>query len=123
MLLSIPYVPPAIFAVEDGPHRRVPRVLIAPPRYIQGDRILEHLGRYLSLIPSTRAALLISAGGQQRDGARLVASLRQAAIDAVVVTFQGECSVEEVTRVVGVLQATPPVDCVVAVGGGKCVDA
>jgi len=53
-----------------------------------------------------------------------VASLRQAAIDAVMVTFQGECSVEEVARVVGVLQATtPPVDCVIAVGGGKCVDA
>jgi glycerol dehydrogenase len=102
----------------------VPRVLIAPSRYIQGDRILEHLGRYLCLLPSTRAAILISAGGQQRDGARLVASLRQAAIDAVVVTFQGECSAEEVARVVGVLQATtPPVDCVVAVGGGKCVDA
>jgi glycerol dehydrogenase len=102
----------------------VPRVLIAPHRYIQGDRILAHLGRYLALLPSTRAAILISPGGQQRDGARLVASLRQAEIDAVLVTFQGECSAEEVTRVVGVLQATaPPVDCVIAVGGGKCVDA
>jgi glycerol dehydrogenase len=117
-------MPHTIFAVEAGTHRSVPRVLIAPHRYIQGDRILEHLGRYLSLIPSTRAAILISAGGQQRDGARLVASLRRAEIDAVVVTFQGECSAEEVARVVGVLQATtPPVDCVVAVGGGKCVDA
>ena len=124
MPLPIPYMPHAIFAVEDGTHRSVPRVLIAPSRYIQGDRILEHLGRYLSLIPSTRAAILISAGGQQRDGARLVASLRRAEIDAVVVTFQGECSAAEVARVVGVLQATtPPVDCVVAVGGGKCVDA
>jgi len=117
-------MPHTIFAVEDGTYRSVPRVLIAPPRYIQGDRILEHLGRYLSLIPSTRAAILISAGGQQRDGARLVASLRLAEIDAVVVTFQGECSAEEVARVVGILQATThPVDCVVAVGGGKCVDA
>jgi glycerol dehydrogenase len=124
MPLPTPYRPHAIFAVEDGPQRSVPRVLLAPHRYIQGDRILNHLGRYLSLLSSARAALLISPGGQQRDGARLVASLRQAAIDPVVVTFQGECSADEVARVVGVLQATtPPVDCVIAVGGGKCVDA
>src|SRR5260370_582407 len=122
MPLPIPYMPPTIFAVEDGTSRSVPRVLIAPHRYIQGDRILEHLGRYLSLIPSTRAAILISAGGQQRDGARLVASLRLAEIAAVVVTFQGECSAEEVARVVGILQATtPPVDCVVGGRGGTGV--
>jgi glycerol dehydrogenase len=41
-----------------------------------------------------------------------------------VVVFQGECSQEEVERVVAILQATTPVvDCVVAVGGGKCIDA
>jgi glycerol dehydrogenase len=117
-------MPHAIFSVEDGAHRSVPRVLIAPSRYVQGDGILDHLGRYLSIVPSTRAAILISAGGQQRDGARLLASLRLAEVDAVVVMFQGECSAEEVSRVVGILQATTPaVDCVVAVGGGKCVDA
>jgi glycerol dehydrogenase len=124
MLLLTPYRPHAIFAVEDGPHRRVPRVLITPHRSLQGDRILAHLGRYLALLPSTRAAILISPGGPQRDGAQLVASLRQAEIDAVMVTFQGECSAEEVARVVVVPQATtPPVDGVIAVGGGKCVDA
>src|SRR2546428_13489872 len=77
MPLPTPYRPHAIFAVEDGPHPSVPRVLIAPHRYIQGDRILAHLGRYLALLPSTRAALLISPGGQQRAGVRLLASLRQ----------------------------------------------
>lgn len=118
------YMPQAIFSIEDGEHHSVPRVLIAPPRYIQGKSILEHLGRYLSIVPSKRATILISAGGQQRDGVRLLHGLRTAQIDAVEVIFQGECSQEEVERVVAFLQATTPaVDCVVAVGGGKCVDA
>src|SRR2546430_17598335 len=104
MPLPTPYRPHGIFAVEDGPHRSVPRVLIAPHRYIQGDRILAHLGRYLALLPSTRAALLISPGGQQRDGARLVASLRQAGSGALVGTVQGACLAGEVARGGGALQ-------------------
>ena len=121
---STPYMPWTVFAVEERESPSVPRVLIAPYRYIQGDGILDHLGRYLSLISSKRAAILISAGGQQRDGARLLKSLSNAQIDSVVVTFHGECSYDKVERAVGILQAqAPPVDCIVAVGGGKCVDA
>jgi glycerol dehydrogenase len=85
---------------------------------------LDHLGRYLSIVPSKRSAILISKGGQQRDGTRLRTSLSTAQIESVMVTFQGECSYEEVNRVVDVLQAeASPVDCLIAVGGGKCVDA
>jgi glycerol dehydrogenase len=119
-----PYMPESVFSREDGEHRCVPRVLIAPSRYIQGSGILDHLGHYLSIVPSKRAAVLLSAGGQRRDGARLSTSLRRAGVDAEMVTFRGECSREEVERVVILLRSqTPAVDCVVAVGGGKCVDA
>ena len=118
-----PYVPQAIFAPEES-SAPVPRVLIAPNRYVQGDGILDHVGRYLSLVPSKRAALLISRRRQQRDGVRLQQSLRDAAIESVVVTFAGECSVEDVDRYVATLRAeTAPVDCLIAAGGGKCVDA
>ncbi len=38
--------------------------------------------------------------------------------------FQGECSFEEVERIVGVVREfRPATDCVIAVGGGKCIDA
>lgn len=124
MSAPIPYLPQSVFAAEDGRHGIVPQALIAPPRYIQGRNVLEQLGRYLSLIPSSNAAILISAGGQRRDGARLLLSIRSARIAATTVTFHGECSREEVERVVAVLRTnTPAVDCVVAVGGGKCIDA
>jgi len=118
-----PYLPKAVFSVQDGPHTSVPRALIAPSRYIQGDRILDHLGRYLSIVPSKRAAILISEGGQRRLGERLLKSLNSAQVESTVVTFQGECSYEEVHRVVETLRAkATPVDCLIAVGGGKCID-
>jgi hypothetical protein len=43
-----------------------PQVLAAPSRYIQGDGVLNHLGRYLTVVPTRRTAILISAGGPRR---------------------------------------------------------
>nr|VFJ59323.1 MAG: glycerol 2-dehydrogenase (NAD+) [Candidatus Kentron sp. FW]VFJ63510.1 MAG: glycerol 2-dehydrogenase (NAD+) [Candidatus Kentron sp. FW] len=121
--IAEPYMPQPVFSVDEGASRSIPRVLISPYRYIQGDGVLDHLGRYLSIIPSKRTAVLISERGQQRDGARLSKSLSTARIESVMVTFEGECSYEEIDRVIDVLKAeASPVDCLVAVGGGKCVD-
>lgn len=121
---SAPYAPGAVFSVEEGDHRNVPRVVIAPSRYIQGEGVLAHLGRYLSVVPSTRPALLLSAGGRQRNGKGIAGDLRGAGLDPVGLTFGGECSEEEVERLTDELRArSSAVDSVVAVGGGKCVDA
>ena len=49
-------------------------------------------GRYLPVVPSRRTAILISAGGQRRQGARIKASLDQADIESAFVTFGGEIS-------------------------------
>lgn len=119
-----PYLPQSVFAPEAPGGRPVPRAMIAPQRYIQGDGVTDSLGRYLSLVPSRHAGILITAGGQRREGARLLASLRAAGIEPTVATFHGECSLEEIDSAVAALRAaSPAVDCVVAVGGGKCVDA
>jgi glycerol dehydrogenase len=118
-----PFFPHPIYAVEDSDTPSVPRVLIAPHRYIQADGVLDHLSRYLSIVPSTRPAVLISEGGQRRCGDRLLESLKRAGIEPVAETFSGECSTEEIERVVGALRAADsPVDSVMAVGGGKCLD-
>ncbi|UCE62581.1 MAG: glycerol dehydrogenase [Nitrospirota bacterium] len=123
MSFPIPYLPQAVFSVQGGPQPNVPRALIAPSRYIQGDRILDHLGRYLSIVPSKRAAILFSVGAQQRFGERVSKSLNSVQVDSTWVTFQGECSYEEVHRVEEILRAEPtPVDSVIALGGGKCID-
>ena len=123
MSISKPYLPHNVFApAGDEPACRH-RVLIAPPRYIQGDGVLSRLGRYLALVPASRAAVLISAGGKKRLGKQLSADLNASGIDASMVIFQGECSREEAERTAAeIRQQSPQADCVVAVGGGKCVD-
>ncbi len=124
MSTPVDYKPGTVFSTEEGKNASVPRVFIAPNRYIQGDGILNHLGRYLTIVPCRNAAILISEGGRRRVGERLLASLNEAQVNSAVVTFDGECSLQEIDRIVDILRKeAPPVDCLVAVGGGKCVDA
>jgi len=118
MDVSNAYLPGAVFAFADG---GAPRVFIAPQRYVQGDGVLAHVGRYLSLVRARRAAILVSAGGRTRHGRVLDASLRAAGIESVVRVFGGECSLAEIETHAQALRSER-VDCVVAVGGGKCVD-
>jgi glycerol dehydrogenase len=114
------YFPHEMFAPAGA--RGAPRVFIAPQRYIQGKDVLAQMGRYLKLVRARRAAVLISAGGEKRHGGPLTDSLRAAKIDSIACRFDGECSKEEVEKHVRALK-DQHVDCVVAVGGGKCVDA
>ena len=118
-----PYFPQPIFGGNENSPLKVPRVLIAPGRYIQGPGVLDHLGRYLSVLHSARPAILISRGGQKRFGERLQQSLSKGGADAVVHIFEGECSYEAVSRIVDSLRTkTPAEDAIIAVGGGKCLD-
>jgi glycerol dehydrogenase len=97
-------------------------VLLAPQRYIQGNGVLDHMGSYLSLLNARRAGILVSTRGQQADGARVIDSLENSGIDPVISTFNGECSLNEINLHVGYLESKS-VDCLIAIGGGKCVDA
>lgn len=115
-----PFLPTAIYGGNANP----PQVLAAPSRYIQGAGVLDQLGAYLALVPARRAAVLTSAGGARRAGARVRRSLDAAGIASVFATFGGECSVAEIDGAVAALRAAPtPVDCLIAIGGGKCIDA
>ena len=120
MEISQSYSPQAMFAAADG--CATPRVFIAPQRYVQGEGVLAGVGRYLSLLRARRVAILISTGGERRHGELLRASLRAAGIDAVTCIFDGECSLEEIQKHVGALH-NHRIDSLLAVGGGKCVDA
>ena len=120
-----PFTPHTVFglgisAAEGTP----PQVLAAPSRYIQGDGVLGQLGRYLPVVPSRRTAVLISAGGQRREGAPIKAGLDAAGIESVFVTFGGECSISEIERATAAVRASGvAVDSLTAIGGGKCIDA
>ena len=122
MDVSTAYLPQQVFAPADGGARPVPRVFIAPQRYVQGPGVLSGVGRYLTLMQAKRVALLMSARGSRNEGVRVRESLRAAGIEAVDCTFNGECSVEEITAHVAALR-DQRIDCVIAAGGGKCIDA
>ena len=122
MEISTAYMPHEIFAPPGRDGLPAPRVFIAPARYIQGRGVLRSVGRYLTLLKPKRAALLMSARGLRGDGATLLASLRDAGIAAVPRTFGGECSLQEIEAQVAAL-SVERVDCLVAAGGGKCIDA
>ena len=124
MTSNIDYSPRPIFSLADTGRETPPVGLIAPARYVQGPDLLDHLGRFLALVPSTRPAVYISAGGLRRHGERLLNGLRALQIEAEVEIFDGECSHSEIERAAASLQAqNTPFDCLIAVGGGKCLDA
>lgn len=118
------FSPRPIFSLAGTDRSTPPVALIAPGRYVQGPDLLPHLSHFLQLLPSTRPAVYISPGGRERHGQLLLDGLRAAQIDAAVEIFQGECSFAEIERAVASLQAHPhPFDSLIAVGGGKCLDA
>ncbi len=116
-----PFLPDAVYGSTD---RTPPQVLAAPSRYVQGDGVLADLGRYLSILRSQRAAVLISPAGRKRDGERIERGLRAAGIGCLFLNFGGECSQIEIAQAVSAAQDTgTKIDCLIAVGGGKCIDA
>lgn len=129
------FSPKPLFSLTDTDRAMPPVGLIAPGRYVQGPGLLDHLSRFLALVPSTRPAIFISAGGLRRHGEQLLHGLREAGMEPTVEVFQGECSYEEIERAIASLQAhkgkatrhvqhdTYPFDSLIAVGGGKCLDA
>jgi len=121
MEVSAAYLPQEIFAPSDRGDLPLPRVFIAPQRYIQGREVLSGVGRYLSLMQAKRVALLMSERGSRNEGVLLLESLRSAGIEPVASTFNGECSIEEITAHVEAL-VNERIDCVIAAGGGKCID-
>ena len=115
-----PYNPADVFALDE-------RVLAAPGRYVQGAGVLDRLGRYLRAAcgpAMCRVAVLVSSGGLQRpEGARALASLAAAGVAHTQCVFGGECTDDEIARHVAAIGRGDSVQALVAIGGGKCLDA
>lgn len=121
MDLSKAYLPWDVFVPAQANARAKPRVFISPQRYIQGKGVLAHLGRYLSLVKAAQVGVLISERCRKKEGAPALDSLRGAGLKSQVSLFGGECSLEEIERHVRAF-SDKKIECLVAIGGGKCVD-
>lgn len=116
------YLPQSVFLAGARQGQPPPRVFISPQRYVQGAGVLDGFGDYLRLVGARRPGLLISRRGESNEGQRLLKSLRDKGTEARVSLFRGECSLEEIHHHVETFKGTD-IDCLVAVGGGKCLDA
>jgi glycerol dehydrogenase len=116
-----PYLPDEMFAVPTA-NGTAPRAFIAPQRYVQGLGVLDRLGELIGLVGATNAVVLASARAQSEEGIRAERSLTTSGVASRFAPFGGECTLEEVEGHVESLQDSH-VDVVVALGGGKCVDA
>ncbi len=116
-----PDQPSSIYVPQATDGAVTPRVFIAPQRYIQGPGTVDNIGRYLTLVNVRRVAILISDRGRASEGPRLLSSLEFENVEAVLCRFGGETSLEEIDLHRAELDGR--VDCLMAVGGGKCVDA
>lgn len=113
------FFPQTIYSNKKGP---VPRVMIAPQRYIQGAGVLANTGKYLQLLGAKQVGILASTRGLNADAKTVIKSLREQGIVVHTAAFDGECSLQEIDTQVEAF-SDKFVDCLIAIGGGKCVDA
>jgi glycerol dehydrogenase len=101
-----------------------PRVFGAPQRYVQGNGVIDNAGRYLAPLGIRHAAVLLSRRSRGAEGRRLLDSLAAAGIEYTPAIFGGECSAEEIGGHAEALRGlSRPLDALIAIGGGKPVDA
>ena len=96
------------------------KVIIAPGKYVQGAGEMANLGTYVAKL-GKKALVLVSPSGKKRNAATLDASFGAAGVEVVYDEFNGECSRNEIARLVAVVKENA-IDVVVGVGGGKILD-
>ena len=96
------------------------KVFQSPAKYIQGPGEMDRLGEYAEGL-GKKAFCLISAGGKKRQGEQIVNSFagRSASVDFEI--FNGECSWNEIERLLKLVQEGG-YDLMIGVGGGKAFD-
>jgi len=91
-------------------------IIIAPGKYVQGKGEIANLKKHVDALGKT-PFVLVSPSGMERVAAPIRAAFGAQALHFE--TFRGECSKNEVTRLMGLMGES---DVIVGVGGGKILD-
>ena len=94
--------------------------LISPAKYIQGPGELKKLGEHVGAM-GKKALILISQGGYKRIGKIVEDSFKETSCEILFDYFNGECSKNEINRLVQ-LADDNNCDMVIGIGGGKIFD-
>ncbi len=100
-----------------------PRLFRTTPRYLQAPGLIDNAAEPLAPLKVKRCAILCTQRSQRGEARRLIASLERAGIESYVTTFGGECSFQEIDARVAELREQAPFDALIALGGGKPLDA
>ena len=75
------------------------KVIIAPGKYVQGAGEMANLGAYVAKL-GKKALIVVSPSGRKRNAEVIEASFKTADVEIVYEDFNGECSRNEIARLV-----------------------
>ncbi len=96
------------------------KILISPGKYVQGTGEMKNLSTYAKVY-GKKALVLITASGHKRLGSVVEDSFADSGVEIVFDYFNGECSKNEINRLIEVMKANA-CDLVIGIGGGKILD-
>jgi glycerol dehydrogenase len=97
------------------------KIMIAPSKYVQGPGAIREMGPHVAKLGDV-AVVLGSKSGLADCQAALEKTLNDVRVKAHFEKFQGECSRKEIDRVREIVKGNRAT-VLLAVGGGKCMDA
>ncbi|MGL5513763.1 MAG: glycerol dehydrogenase [Sporomusa sp.] len=97
------------------------KIMISPSRYVQGAGAIADIGKHIAAL-GTHALVFGGKRGIAAIQTDLAASFKEHNLNFILDYFGGECSRQEIDRVVKVIEQNN-IDVVVGVGGGKALDA
>ena len=98
----------------------MPQIIASPARYIQGRGALSELRLHGEKL-GNKFFILVSASGKNRVDKILEGSVANSACEVHYEIFRGECSREEIDRVIAAFKDSG-CDTVIGIGGGKILD-
>ena len=96
------------------------KILISPSKYVQGAGEMKNIGKYAAAA-GKKALVLISQGGYKRIGKMIEDSFAENNCELVFDYFNGECSTNEINRLLKVVKDNG-CDLTIGIGGGKIFD-
>ena len=95
-------------------------IIKAPSKYIQGKGEIKNIGKHLNKL-GNKFLIICSEGTFKRIGQDIKLSFDENMCQYIFEYFNGECSLEEIDRIVEIAKNNN-CDVVVAIGGGKAID-
>lgn len=96
------------------------KIIIAPSKYIQGNGLLSKLNEYTNHLGHS-LFILVSKNGKSRVEKTIQENFRESKQEIEFVTFNGECSSNEINRLRGLVKSHRS-EIILGIGGGKIID-